>query len=1106
MKSCFSLFAYLVAAFSAFAASPATRLLHNPALNKTQIVFSYSGDLWTVNRQGGTATRLTSGAGIENLPVFSPDGETLAFTGEYDGNVDVYTMPSAGGVPKRITYHPGADYAAGWTPDGQRILFRSNRQSFSRYTQLFSVAKDGGLAEALPLPMAFSGAYSADGKQVVYAPLDGGQFGPTPERWVAWKRYRGGEASYLWIANLTDLSITKIPRTDSNDINPMWIGDKIYFLSDRNGPMTLYRYDPSTKAITELIKNAGADIRFASAGPGAIVYEQFGQIGIYDLASGKTRPVPIDIEADLTDVRPRVQNAEKEIRNGRVSPTGLRAVFEAHGEILTAPLVNGDIRNLTRTPGVMERTPAWSPDGQSIAYFSDESGEYALHVKPQDGEGEAKKIPLAGNSAFYFAPHWSPDSKQIAFNDNQLNLWRADIASGVVTKIDTDYFYPYGEMERDMAWSPDSKWIAHAKFLPNRLHAIEFYSLESGQSTQITDGMSDARYPSFDREGQYFYFTASTNYGPGAHPLDMTSDEHQITRSVYALVLSADVVSPLTKESDEEKPSAPKPESKIDATASKPVRVDLTGIQQRIIALPVPARDYVSLESGRTGVVYLLEEVSQSLRNTINGGKTLSKFDLKTRKVDRLAEGVEFIDVSANGEKMLLQLPAETPGAPSRWIIAPAGEPLKPGDGILKLAAAQVKVEPLAEWKQMYREVWRIERSYFYDPNLHGLDAASAEKRYAVYLEALASREDLNYVFQEMLGYITSSHLRGGGGTVPRGKAVPGGLLGADFEIANGRYRFKRVFIGESWNPQLKAPLSGPSISVKEGEYLLEIDGHALSASDDVSAWLEGTAGKRVTLRVGPDPSNLNARSITVEPVANEQSLRNLAWIEDNRRKVERLSGGKLAYVYMPDTAEAGLTSFNRYFFAQVDKQGVILDERFNGGGQVADYVIDVLNRPLLSFNSFRYGNIQRSPAGSIPGPKVMIINEPAGSGGDMMPWMFRYTKTGTLVGKRTWGGLIGVLGFPDLMDGGTVTAPNVRIFSPSGEWIAENTGVAPDIEVELDPKSVAGGHDPQLERAVTIALDELKKKPPLDSHRPAYPDYQHPSSGNSSGAGRATK
>jgi len=1093
MKSVWLLSAVLCA-FPAFAEGATTHLLHSPAMNRSVIVFAYAGDLWSVNRQGGTATRLTSGPGVESLPFFSPDGRTIAFTGEYDGNVDLYTMPAAGGVPKRITFHPGADYAVGWTPDGQRILFRSTRQSFSRYQQLFSVSKDGGLPAALPLPMAFAGSYSSDGRRITYAPLDGGQFGRTPDRWVAWRRYRGGDASYLWITNLGDLSTDKIPRTDSNDINPMWMGDRIYFLSDRNGAMTLFRYDPSSRAVTEAFKNTGADIRSASAGPGGIVYEQFGQIFVFDPANGKSNAVPIDIAADLTEVRSRIQTVEREIRAAAISPTGVRAVFEAHGEILTVPADKGDIRNLTRTPGVMERNPVWSPDGQSVAFFSDESGEYALHVKPQSGDGDGKKIELAGKSAFYFAPRWSPDSRHVAFNDNQLNLWRVDVASGQLTKIDTDRYYPFGSLDRDIAWSPDSKWIAYAKFLPNLLHVIELYSLDGGASTQVTDGLSDARFPAFDRDGQYLYFMASTNYGAGAHALDMTSDEHQITRSAYALVLASDLPSPIAPESDEEKaPTKPQPKE-AEATSPKPVRIDLAGMTQRIVALPVPPRDYVDLQAGKAGSFYMLEDVPEALENDGQSGNTLARFDLKTRKVEKLADGVEGFEISFDGEKMLLALRRGGDGdGPRQYVIAPAGIPLRPGEGVLRLGAMEVKVDPLAEWKQMYREVWRIERSYFYDANLHGLDAAAMEKKYAPYLDSLGSRDDLNYIFQEMLGDITSSHLRGGGGTVPRGRPVPGGVLGADYESVNGRYRLKRIYTGESWNPNLRAPLSGPGITVKEGEYLLAVNGHDLTAADDVSAWLEGTAGKLTRIRVGPDASGANGRDVTVQPVANDQALRNLAWIEDNRRKVDALSGGKLAYVYIPDTALAGLTSFNRYFFAQVDKQGVILDERYNGGGQVADYVIDVLNRPLLSYNAFRYGAFTKSPSGSISGPKVMIINEQAGSGGDMLPWMFRYTKAGTLVGKRTWGGLIGVLAFPLLMDGGTVTAPNVRIFSPAGAWIAENTGVAPDVEVELDPKAVAGGHDPQLERAVAIALEQLQKTPPPQPRRPPYPDFQHP-------------
>jgi tricorn protease len=1107
---------------AAFGADAALHLLQKPAMNKTEIVFSYGGDLWSVSRQGGVATRLTAGVGMETEAAFSPDGNTIAFTGEYDGNVDVFSMPASGGVPKRATYHPDADRVVGWTPDGKRILFRSNRLSFSRYNQLYTVSPDGGLPEVLPLPMAAFGAYSPDGRHMVYAPVDGGQFATGFTNFVAWKRYRGGEASYLWTVNLADLSTEKLPRTDSNDIYPMWIGDKIYFLSDRNGRMTLFSYDPKSKAVSELIKNTGKDINSASAGPGGIVYEQFGQIHIYDISSGKESQVPIEIDADLAEVRPHFQNASREIRNARISSTGVRAVFEVHGEILTAPAEKGDIRNLTNSPGVMDRTPAWSPDGKSIAYFSDESGEYALHIKPQNGEGEAHKIALDGKSAFYFDPSWSPDSKHIAFNDNQLHLWDVELATGKLTKVDSNYSY---EINRDFAWSPDSKWLAYVKILPNRLHAVEIYGLSDGKSTQVTDGLSDARFPAFDKGGQYLYFTASTNYGPASSGLDMSSDVHDVTRSVYLIVLPNDVASPLAPESDEEKAPDAKSDEKAKAdegeTAEskagenkpagerrsrpdappKPVRIDFDKLLQRTVALPIPSRAIQLLASGKAGVIYIIESTRGGQGGPGAGG-TLSKFELKTRKLEKLADGVGGFDLSANGEKMLLRITRGGEGAPPRpgatppvpeYIIASASAPLKPGEGVLHLNDVEVKVDPKAEWKQMYHEAWRIEKSYFYDPNLHGVNSADGEKEFEKYLDSLSSRSDLNYIFHEMLSEITSGHLRGGGGSIPEAKRIPGGLLGADYEIVNGRYRFKAIYTGESSNPQLRAPLVQPGINVSTGDYLLAVNGQDLQGSDDVSRLLEGTAEKRVVLRVGPDPAGANSREITVMPVGSEQQLRYQAWVEENRRKVDQLSGGKLAYVYMPDTAQGGFTSFNRYYFAQVDKQGVIMDERFNSGGQVADYVIDVLNRPLEGWWSPRYGAIYRTPAAAIFGPKVMITNEMAGSGGDMMPWMFRHTHVGTLVGKRTWGGLIGISQYPALMDGGTVTAPNFGFFSPNGQWDVENHGVAPDVEVELDPKAVHAGHDPQLERAVAIALEQMAKNPVPEPHRPPFPNYQNP-------------
>ncbi len=716
------------------------------------------------------------------------------------------------------------------------------------------------------------------------------------------------------------------------------------------------------------------------------------------------------------------------------------------------------------------------------------------------GRAKLENFRWPGKASFYFDPKWSPDSKNVAFTDNQLNLWNVDVTSGKLTKVDTDYSY---ELNRDFNWSGDSKWIAYVKNMPNRLHAISIYSLDDGKSTQVTDGMSDAQSPAFDRDGQYLYFLASTNYGPVSSGLDMTSDEHAVTYGIYLIVLANNVASPLVPESDEEKPMEPKPAAAGGGHTDAPpkaVRIDFDKIMQRTVAFPLPARLYIRLEAGKPGVIYY-QELPGGV-NAFGSGTTLSKYELKTRKAEKLADGVQSFDLSANGEKLLLRLAAAGGGrgrgaaTPPQYVIASATAPVKAGEGALKVASMEVNVEPIAEWKQMYHEVWRIEKSYFYDANLHGVNSADGEKEYEKYLDSLASRADLNYIIHDFLSEFTVGHLRGGGGNIPEPARVQGGLLGADYEIANGRYRIKKIYSGESWNPQVRAPLAEPGLNLNSGDYILSIQGQDLKGTDDISRLLEGDADKTVVIKVASDASGANAREITVVPVASEQQLRHEAWTEDNRRKVDQLSGGKLAYVYMPDTGQGGLTSFNRYYFAQVDKQGAIIDERFNGGGQVADYVINVLNRPLMGWWQPRYGAIYRTPAASIFGPKVMIINEMAGSGGDMMPWMFHYTQTGTLVGKRTWGGLVGVSQYPVLMDGGNVTSPNFGFFSPKGQWDVENHGTAPDVVVEQDPKLVHDGHDPQLERAVAIAMEQMKTNPVPEPHRPAFPNYQSPKAG----------
>jgi tricorn protease len=1122
VKKIFLVVPVLLAAVAASFAQPgdAPTLFRQPTISKTEIVFSYAGDLWSVGRGGGDARRLTTGVGIETNPYFSPDGSWIAFTGEYDGNVDAYVIPATGGVPKRLTYHPGLDEVSGWTPDGRSVLFSSTRDSSGGFSRLYTFAVEGGgLPAEVPLPMADRGWLSPDGQSIAYEPLS---------QWQSdWKRYKGGQTQPIWIARLSDSTIEKLPRENSNDKCPMWIGDKIYFLSDRNGGVvSLFAFDTKSKQVEQLVENKGLDIKYASAGAGTIVYEQFGTIYTLEAGSKSAKKVNIRVAGDFSGVRPRYERVGGRIANAAVSPSGVRAVFEARGEILSAPADKGDTRNLTNTTNVMERDPAWSPDGKWIAYLSDESGEYALHLRDQTGMGEVRKIPLGdGSPGFYLSPAWSPDSKKIAYLRHDISLWYVDVEKGTNTRVDKNTFGDFGDV-MEPSWSPDGKWIAYARQLENRLRAVYLYSVEKNQTHQITDGLGDARHVTFDKSGKYLYFTASTDIGPTISFADLSGIAHQSSRSVYAIVLRNDIPSPLAPESDEEKvqpekkdeapvtlpsvtptpaptttpaptpgetPAAtptpaeqPKPATPAQKPA-EPTRIDLEGIDQRVISIPqIPARNFNGLYAGKAGTLYVTEIPLAPPVGPF--GLTLHKFDLEKRKFEEVRPGISFFQVSANGEKMLFQQ------GPS-WNLISTTIPTRPGEGIVKTAEMEVYVDPRVEWKQMFNEIWRGERDFFYDPNTHGLDIEKAKKLYAPYVDAIAHRDDLNYLFREMLNQIGVGHMFIGGGDQPRPNFVPGGLLGADYRIENGRYRFARVYNGENWNPQLRAPLTAPGVNVKAGEYLIAVNGREVRSTDNIYKMFESTANKQVVIKVGKEADGKDARQVTVVPVANENGLRNLAWIEGNRRKVDQLSGGRLAYVYIPNTGGQGYASFNRYFFAQTNKYGAVIDERFNGGGLLADYVVEYLNRQQLAKIAFRDGRDWNVPAGAIYGPKVMLINELAGSGGDAMPWFFQKLKVGPLVGKRTWGGLVRASGIPTLMDGGQIRAPNGAVYGLGGEWEVENVGVAPDIEVEYDPALWRQGRDPQLEKAVEWLLAELQKNPPKEYKRPDYPNF-HKDSG----------
>ena len=1111
------------------APSPAPpRLLQQPSLSRDLVAFTYAGDLWTAPRTGGRATRLTTGVGVESNPVFSPDGRTLAFTGDYDGNVDVDTVPVSGGVPTRITYHPANDTVVGWSRDGRSILFRSDRSAASRYTQMFSVPATGGPATPLPLPMAYAGALSPDGGTLAYNPLPPA-FGDNFSNYTAWGNYRGGRAGVVKLTRLADLTTTEAPHTDASDFSPVYVGDRVYFLSARNGPVGVFAFDPASGKVSEVYHNTGPDIRSLSTDGQTLVFDRLGEIFTLDPSTPGAAPVKIEITADgdLPDVRPRLLNVADQVEAVALSPTGVRVAVEAHGEILTVPVKHGPVRDITHTPGVAERAPAWSPDGQSIAYFSDASGVYQLHVASQMGASDTgpravKVFPISPDAAYYFEPVWSPDSRRITFRDNRLNRYVLDVTTGKLARVgEPQTFGGFSVSDYGVAWSPDSKWLVVTTSLPNRMHGLSLYSVETGSLTALTDGMADAGSPAFDRNGETLYFLASNNAGGALPGIDMTTDVYAPTSSIYALPLTAARLSPVGPESDDEKAASPaadgaeapekdkaKDKGKDGAAArpaAKAVAIDLASLDlqrilDRTVALPLPPRPYAKLATGTAGTLFVLENERGRALDAPPVG-VLSRFTLKDRKPEKVAEHVADFQVSANGEMLLVEERPE--GGPNSggggggggkpgWSVIPANTPPKPGEGKLSFAGLEVRVDPAAEWRQMFHEIWRIERAYFYDPHFHGVDTVAEEKRLAPYVEGIEARADLNYLFQEMLTGFSVGHLRGSGGAIPAARRVPGGLLGADYAVRGGRYCITRIYTGGSWTPDVKGPLSQPGLNVRTGECVLAVNGEPVTAAVDLQASLEGTAGKAVSLTLGAADGK-GARDITVVPVASEARLRNLDWIDGNRRKVSELSGGKLAYVYLPDTAAGGFTAFNRYYFAQTDKQGVVVDERFNAGGQIADYVVEVLGRRPQSYWAPRYGAIDRTPGGAIFGPKVMIANEVSGSGGDALPWLFKYNHLGPLVGKRTWGGLVGIGEIPVLMDGGNVTSPSVAFFNPDGQWEVENHGVDPDIVVEQDPKAVAEGHDPQLEAAVRAAMAQLPDKTPKVPPRPAYPDYHKP-------------
>jgi tricorn protease len=1047
-----------------------TQLLRQPTLHDNDVVFVYANDLWKSSINGGTAVRLTSDEGYESNPHFSNDGKYIAFTAQYDGNVDVFVIPSEGGEPKRLTYHPSGDFVQGWTSDG-KILFRSNRESQPTMTnKFFTISLDGGLPEALDIPRAAYGEMSRDGKHIAYTPITG---------WDAeWRNYRGGQAMPIWVVNLKTKELIRTSQpTKERHLDPVWLDGIVYYMSERDYTMNIWSFNPKTKEENQITFHKKFDVKSLDASSDKIVYEQGGYLHVYDPAANASRQLNIDVKADLNFYRTKWDDVSgRNLSNPNVSPTGKRAIFEYRGEIFTVPKENGTWMNLTNSPGIADRAPIWSPKGDKVAWFSDKSGEYQLMIANQDGS-DAQAINLP-DPTFYFQPDWSPDGKYIAYTDTHYNIWIVDLETKKTTIADTDrYAHPNRAM--NPVWSPDSKWIAYSKQQKSHFKAIYAYNVSTKKIVQLTDPIADAITPVWDESGKYLYTLASTNYGLQSGWLDMSSYDpgSNVTRSLYAIVLNSEDKAPNLPKNDVEKAEVKdangkdKDDNKEDKENENAVTIVEEGIFDRAVPLNLPSRNYVALLKGPKHKVFIAEAVPNE-----NGLKVHS-YDVEKEKATDFAKGVSQMVASNDRKSILLR-------QNGNWVLTGTSAAPKPGKDNLKINI-RIKLDPKAEAHQIFKEGWRYMRDFLYVDNVHGAPWDAIYKWYAPWIEHVRHRTDLNYVVDIMSGEVAIGHSYVSGGDFPEVDYVPVGLLGCDFEIKNGKYRISNIYNGERWNPNIEAPLAKPGIDVNEGDYLLAINGKTLDEGINPYQLLEQTAGREIYITVNSKPTMSDAKKILVKPVSNERGLRALNWIETNRRKVDELSNGKLAYVYVPNTGGGGFTSFNRYYFSQQDKKGVIIDERNNGGGSAADYMIDIMSRELFGyFNSKANDNRPwTTPMAGIWGPKVMIINERAGSGGDLLPYMFKMKNIGPLIGTRTWGGLVGTWDTPRFIDGGRMVAPRGGFFDVDGEWAVEGEGVAPDIEVIQHPKETSKGNDPQLERAVKEAMklledNEFKLKP----------------------------
>jgi tricorn protease len=1063
------------------AAQVDARMFRQPDVSATHIAFVYAGDIWVVEKDGGTARRLSSPRGQEQFPRFSADGSRIAFTGTYDGNGDVYVIPTLGGEPMRVTYHPGTDRVLNWTPDG-RLLFASGRETgIGRVSQLFTIAPAGGLPNKLPIPYGEAGAISPDGRTLAYTPKAQG--------FATWKRYRGGTAADIWLFDLESYESENITNNPFEDGHPMWHGETIYFASNRgpNQRLNVWAYARSSGAMRQVTTFSDFDISFPAIGPQDIVFQAGGRLYLMDLATENVREVHVDVVTDLAAVRPHTENVGGLIQWANISPTGQRAAFQARGEIFSVPAEHGVIRKLTHTSGVAERYPSWSPDGKHIAYVSDASGEYELYIMPADGTGDTRQLTRLGEGLRY-NPFWSPDSKKIAFWDYAQTLKILEVESERITDVDTGLWWGQGQIMRsDVSWSSDSRWLVYHRGLDTGNDAVFLFDTENGQRHQVTSGYYSDYEPYFDPDGKYLYYLSNRSLAPIYSDVDATWI-YPNTTQIVALALRSDVPSPLAPENDEEPLKEDEDEDEDEEgedegegdedqedEEDEGVQIDLDGLEGRGVVLPAERGNYANLTAASGKVIYTRIPRSGSA----GSDPEIVFFDLEEKEEKTIVEDAATYELSFDGKKMLV-------ASNGRWGIVSVAPDQRMEDR-LPTNEFEMVVDPKAEWRQIFNDVWRTYRDVFYDPNMHGLDWAGLRDHYGDLLGDAVTRWDVNFVLGELIGEVNASHTYVGGGDLESPERRQIGLLGIDWTLENGAYRIARIVENAPWMVEHRSPLREPGVDVNEGDYILAVNGTPMDTDRSPYAAFEGLAGETVLLHVNDRPTMEGAREIVVETMRSEYQLRHQEWIENNRRLVDEASGGQIGYIYVLNTAVPGQTELVRQFNSQMTKAGLIIDERWNGGGQLADRFIEKFNRELHTRIYRRNGATQNHPPVNHYGHKAMLINGWAGSGGDAFPWFFQTLEVGPVIGERTWGGLIGPASGAGTIDGGYFTAPPGRLYGPDGVWFAEGHGIEPDIPVVDDPTQLARGIDPQLQRAIDEVMQLIRENPVTFPGKPAW-------------------